>query len=256
MKSLAGRGIVVTRPRHQAAALAALIEDAGGRAVLFPTIEIKDLADPGPALRVIDRLEEFQLAIFISANAVQKGIELMRRQAKAWPKGLRAAAVGAATRHELERQGLADVLVPQVGADSEALLALPALADVAGKRVLIFRGRGGREALAETLVARGAQVDYAECYFRGRPEADSTPLLAGWERGEVHAATVFSVAALANLAAMLGAAGGALLKSTPLFVSHRRVADEALRMGVRTPVVAGPGDGEMTQRLVAYFSAT
>jgi len=115
----------VTRPSRQAAGLGALIEAAGGRALLFPTIEIEDIADPAPALRLLERLEDFTLAIFIGANAVQKGFELLRQRKKTWPKGLRTAAVGGATRIELERQGVAGIIAPKSGADSEALLAEP-----------------------------------------------------------------------------------------------------------------------------------
>jgi uroporphyrinogen-III synthase len=256
MKPLRGRGIVVTRPSHQAARLSALIEAAGGRALAFPTIAIEDIADPAPALRLLERLEDYALAIFISANAVQKGFELLRRRKQAWPKGLRAAAVGGATRIELERQGVTGVIAPRSGADSEALLAEPALAGLAGKRVVIFRGEGGREALAATLTARGAQVDYAECYRRVRPQADAAPLLAAWASGAVDAVTVFSIAALTNLVAMLGPAGARRLEGTPLFVPHARVAEAARRQGARGAIVAGASDEEMMERLVAYFSAS
>ena len=63
---LRGRRILVTRPREQAAGLARLIEQAGGRAILVPAIEIEDLPPP-PAL---EKLESFALAIFISPTAM------------------------------------------------------------------------------------------------------------------------------------------------------------------------------------------
>ena len=67
---LAGRGIVVTRPAHQAAALAELIRVAGGQPILFPVLEILDTENLQPLLEVVGRLEDYQLAIFISPNAV------------------------------------------------------------------------------------------------------------------------------------------------------------------------------------------
>jgi uroporphyrinogen-III synthase len=245
--------VVVTRPRALAAGLAGLIERAGGRPFVFPAIEIDDPADPAAALRVLGRLERFDLAIFVSRTAVQKAFELLGRQG-AWPAGLPAASVGAGTAADLARQGVARVLAPASGADSEALLALPELARVAGRRIVIFRGEGGRELLGEGLAARGAVVEYAVCYRRVRPSADPAPLIAVWQAGEIHAVTVSSSEGLANLAALLGAGGRERLAATPLFVPHPRVAEDARRLGIARPLVAGPGDAEMLERLVAYFA--
>jgi len=171
---LAGRGVLVTRPREQAAGLAALIGSAGGRALLFPAIEIEEAGDPAPALSLIDRLEDFDLAVFISPNAVRKALELARarRGDRPWPEQLRVSAPGRGTREELERHGFSRVIAPSSLADSEALLALPELAAVAGRRILIFRGEGGRELLGKALSARGARVEHAVCYRRVRPDAD------------------------------------------------------------------------------------
>lgn len=252
---LAGKRIVVTRPRAQAAGFAALIRESGGQPLVFPAIEIGDLADLMPFFALADRLEEFELAIFISPTAVHKAMNLLRvrRQGRPWPARLRVAALGRGSRRELEQEGFADVLAPQAHADSETLLALPELADVSGKRVVVFRGEGGRELLGDSLAARGARVEYAECYRRARPDADSGALLAAWARGAVDAVTVSSGEGLANLYEMLGKLGQQWLKKTPLFVPHARVADEAARLGVREVVVAGPGDAETLAGLVAYF---
>jgi uroporphyrinogen-III synthase len=242
-RPLQGRGIVVTRPREQARGLASLIEAAGGRALLFPAIEIEDLPWQLPPL------EAFDLAIFVSPTAVQ---QLMRR-VPAWPPALAVAAVGSGTRRELERHGLSGVLVPQTGADSEALLAAPQLAVVAGKRIAIIRGQGGRELLGSTLTARGARVEYVECYRRAAPQAAAAPLLEAWARGAVAAVTVSSGEGLDNLLGLLGDAGRQYLAGTPLFVPHARIAEQARARGVREAIVAGPGDKEITASLVAYF---
>ena len=242
--SLAGRGIVVTRPRALAPGLAARIEGAGGRAILFPAIEIEDLPLPG----VLQQAESFDLAIFVSPTAVDKAARDVRR----WP---RVAAVGAGTRQALERRGISPVLAPQGEADSEALLALRELQQVAGRRVLIVRGQGGRALLGDTLAARGARVEYAECYRRARPKADVAPLLSSWTEGAIHAVTVNSGEALENLVALLGDAGAVSLRATPLFVPHERVAASATCLGVRQVIVAGPADEQMVRRLVAYFSS-
>ncbi len=243
-RPLEGRGIVITRPAAQAEELASLVEAQGARALRFPAIEIQEIADwQMPALG------SFDLAVFVSPSAVQTVFQRIAQ----WPPPLRAAAVGGGTRRELERRGVADVLAPQAGGDSEALLALPAMQEVSGKRVVIFRGEGGRELLGETLSERGAQVTYAECYRRVRPQADPGPLLEAWQRGEVHAVTVSSSQGLDNLVDLLGAAGRAYLERTPLFATHDRIAEHAKGHAIAEVRVAGPGDAELTARLVAYF---
>ena len=237
-KPLAGRKILVTRPREQAARLAQLIEDAGGRAELFPAIVIEDVAAPA----ALARLREFDLAIFVSPTAVAKALP----QVATWPHALRVAAVGAGTRRELEKHGIADVIAPLSGADSEALLAMPELADVAGRRIAILRGDGGRALLGDTFVQRGAQVEYITCYHRLAPKPPSRP----WRVGELAAVTVSSSQGLDNLFAVLDPA---MLRATPLFVPHPRIAERARALAAREVVLAGHSDGEMLERLVAYF---
>jgi uroporphyrinogen-III synthase len=243
--SLDGRGVVITRPRELADSLAGAIARRGGRAVLFPAIAIEELPPPD-ALR---RMEEFQLVVFVSPSAVRVALRTLPQ----WPSSVAAAAIGAGTRRELERHGVSGVIAPQSGADSEALLATPELADVADKRVLIVRGEGGRALLGNLLAARGARVDFAECYRRVRPVADAAPLIADWQRGRIHAVSVTSAEGLDNFLAMTGSEGRARLAGTPLFVPHPRIAGHARNQGIPEVLVSGPGDDELVERLVAYF---
>jgi uroporphyrinogen-III synthase len=241
-KPLAGRGIVVTRPRELAGALAAAIEKAGGKPVLFPTIAIED-APPPDALR---HLDAYDLAVFVSPTAVQK----VMARVPAWPKRLQAAAIGAGSRRELERNGVGGVLAPEEGADSEALLEMPELRRVEGKRVVIFRGGTGRPLLGDALVARGASVEYADCYRRALARTDPAPLLALWQSGGVDAVTVSSSEGLKNFVTLVGAPR---LAAIPLFVPHARVAAHAREHGAREVVVSGPADAAVLERMVAYF---
>lgn len=245
---------MVTRPADQAGALARLIEAAGGRALLYPAMDIEDLEPSRETAQLIARLEEYDLAIFVSPTAVRKALALVRAR-REWPSGLRAAALGRGTRAELERQGIEAAFAPQAGADSEALLELPQLAAIAGKRVAIFRGEGGRALLADTLRARGARVELAECYRRTPPKTDFRPLASAWERNEVHAVTSFSSAGLRYLLEALGESAAHRLRGTPLFAAHERIGEQARRLGIGSVLIAGPGDPEMLARLVAYFEA-
>jgi uncharacterized protein HemX/uroporphyrinogen-III synthase len=240
-KPLQGLGIVVTRPSGQAERLASLVSAAGGRPFLFPAIEIERLPE-----RPLPRIEEFDLAVFVSPTAAECAFERIKRA------GVAVAALGSGTRRALEALGAREVLAPENGADSEALLALPELHEVAGKRILIVRGEGGRELLADTLAARGARTEYLECYRRVLPHADTAPLIEAWDRGEIDAVTVSSSASLDNLIALLGVPR---LAAKPIFVNHARVAERAREAGIPELIVAGPGDEETTEALVAYFGS-
>lgn len=251
--ALAGRRVVVTRPAGQAAHIAALIRAAGGEPVLFPAVEILDAPDPQPLQALIERLDSFDLALFVSANAVDRALPLVRAR-RSWPAALRVATVGRGSERALQRHGFPAVIAPRARFDSEALLDLPELNEVAGKRVVIFRGDGGRELLGDTLRARGATVEYAECYRRGRPTSDVAPLLALWERRELDAFTVTSSEGLANLVDLLGEAGGEWFRQTPLFAPHERIAAAARAAGVRTVVLTGPGDEGLVAGLSDFFA--
>ncbi len=251
--ALAGRRVVVTRPAGQAAHLAQLIRAAGGEALLYPVLEIFALGESAQLRALIGRLDSFDLAIFISANAASTALALVRAR-RDWPPGLRVATVGRGSERELERHGFTGVIAPRERFDSDGLLALPEIARMQGKRVVIFRGEGGRELLGETLVARGAAVEYAECYRRGRPEADPAPLLALCARRELDAFTVTSSEGLANLHAMLGDAGTQCLQDTPLFAPHARIVAAARVLNVQTVVLTGPGDEGLVAGLAGFFA--
>jgi uroporphyrinogen-III synthase len=252
-KPLAGKGIVVTRPAHQAHALTRLISGAGGKPLPFPVIEIRDIENPAPLLALIDRLDEFSVAIFASPNAVERGMALVKAR-RAWPAKLKAAAVGSGGVTTLQRHGVTDVIAPEGRFDSEALLELPAFALVYGKRFVVFRGVGGRELISDTLTERGAVVEYAECYRRLRPDNDIAPLLRAWERNELDAIAVTSSEGLRNFLDMIGAGGRELALHTPVFVPHPRIAETASDLGVRRVIVTGPGDEGLLTGLSTYFN--
>jgi len=249
-QALAGRTVLVTRPAHQAAALAQAIWAEGGAAFVFPALAIE--AVPANELAAaLAQLAAADIAIFISPNAAEFGMAAVRADGRL-PTAMRIFAVGPGTARALTAQGVEGVITPD-GQDSEALLALPQLQDVAGQRVVIVRGVGGRPLLAEALTARGAQVSFMECYRRVLPQADAAPLLAHWQAGGIDAVTVTSAETLRNLAALLGEAGTALLASTPLFAPHEKIAEAARSFGIAHVVATPGGDAGLVEGLVNWF---
>jgi len=250
---LAGRAIVVTRPREHAAALAERIRGAGGEPLLFPTIEILPPEKTDEVHEVIARLDEFHVAVFVSPTAVLRANAMVRAR-RSWPEALRVAAVGEGTAATLRERGFRDVISPREGADSEALAALAELQDLRGRSVVLFRGQGGREWLRGELEKRGARVVYAECYRRARPAADAGWLLARWQTGGVEAVSITSGEGLENFFAMLGPTGGGYLRATPVFVPHPRIELAARNLGIRRVVVTGRGDDPTVAEMTAFFA--
>jgi uroporphyrinogen-III synthase len=250
---LAGKTIVVTRPRAQAGPLAAAIAAQGGQPLIFPLLEISPSADAQPLVDAVARLADYSLAVFISPNAVDYAVPAILARG-AWPVGLQPAAVGQGTVKALAVYGINGCVVPGERFDSEALLALPELAAerVAGRRVAIFRGDGGRELLADTLRARGAEVDCVTCYHRSGPADGVASLLAAWRAGRLDALTVSSSEGLRYLVDLLDAEGRAWLQKTPVFVPHARIAENARALGLSNIILTDAADAGIVAGLRAY----
>ncbi len=245
---LAGLKIVVTRPREQAARLTQHIERLGGRGLLFPLLEIAPAADQVALQEQLARIAQFDLAIFISPNAVHYGMAAIR-SAGALPPSLKIATVGQGSAKALRELGVADIIAPTGNFDSESLLALAELQNISGWKVLIMRGDGGRELLGTALQARGATVEYAACYRRSKPQLDVAALLDH----APDAITVTSSEALEHLGQTLNSR--AQLRDMPLFVPHQRIAELARRQGWQQVLLTGTGDDGLVSGLVAWANA-
>ena len=252
--ALEGLGVVITRPRAAAEALAAALEREGARAFVFPALAIEPVADSPALLAALDALAACDLAIFVSANAVELGLAAARRRGP-WPARTRVAGVGEATAEALRNSGFERVISPRERHDSEGLLACAELQAPQGRRITIFRGLGGRELLRETLEQRGAQVTYAECYRRIRPSSDPRPLLEAWSRGEIQAVSVLSAETLENFVAMLGDGGASRLAECALVVPHEAVGSHPLSRRFRRVLVAPPGPHGLPRALASLRMA-
>ena len=250
--SLHGKRILVTRPAEQAGELARMIAAQGGQAVRFALLEIGAADDQSPLQRAIAQLDDYAVAIFISPNAVAYSLPSILA-ARRWPVGLRVAAIGPSTAAQLTAQRIGEVICPADRFDSEALLELPAFAAdaLAGRKILLLRGDGGRELLAQTLVERGAQVDAVGCYRR-LPPSDGAPLVSLLRNRQIDALTISSSEGLRNLLALLDTDAFALLRRLPLFVAHQRIAQVAAELGLPRVVLSAPADAGIIESLCAY----
>jgi uroporphyrinogen-III synthase len=244
----------VTRSEPQAQSLCALLEETGAKVVAVPTVAIRGPVDQsGAKVMLATALARADLAVFTSRNAVdwtwrlQGGAPSLRATA-------RVLAVGPATAAELQDRGIDDVLVPDGGADSEALLALPLLTaeQVNGQRVLIVRGNGGRALLGDTLQARGAVVDYVEIYRRCVHADTRSRMPALWREQPPGAIVASSPAGLQALIDMTDNEFQDQLHDCPLLTIGDRLAGQAAELGFRHcyPVAATGGDAAVLEALV------
>lgn len=233
-KPLQNLGILITRPAHQAANLAQLITNLGGQAILFPTLAIADPEDPKPLQHIFAQLPHYDLAIFISPNAVQKSLPLILKQWGTWPVTLKIACIGKSTALCLQKYGLSADFYPSTHLNSAGLLALPALQNLNGKKVVLFKGQGGLEDLATALGQRGAVITEAIVYRRLIP--NPLPTL-NVPQSDIHMIVCTSSSGLQNLFKILGPTNRSWLQNMSLLVVSARIAELAKSLGFVKPVL-------------------
>lgn len=167
--------VLVIRPANQADDICHDLSQMGCDVIRHPMLEIKEVAETPTIKSQFMNIDAFDVVIVISSNAAEIGLSHMDQY---WPLGqfnmsgpvgIDWVAIGPVTAKVMSAQGL-DVKIPASRFDSESALIMPELQNVAGKKVLIWRGVGGREKLASTLRERGAEVVYSELYQRLVPE--------------------------------------------------------------------------------------
>lgn len=241
--SLVGRRILVTRPPAQSARLMALLRDAGAEPALLPVL---DIVPDERALAALPRLAvTADWLIFVSPSAIDV----------AWPVlaplklKARLACVGAASAGKLAALAGRPVLHPAEGSDSAALLARPELQRLAGQRVLIVRGVGGRAELGETLAARGARLTLAEVYRRVDGEPDWSLLEA-----PLDALVLTSSDTAERLFRLAGRSRSLTLQCLLYCVPHPRIADTLAAHGVTRIVTTQADDAALVAGLSEWFS--
>lgn len=173
------RRVLLTRSPQDNQRLAAGLQAAGIASHSLPLLDLQPLPETPQQRSLMLALDRYHAVMVVSPLAARLGLERLDRYWPQPPVGQYWFAVGAGTAAPLADYGL-PVIYPQQGQDSEALLALPVWAELLQRpdlRVLIWRGQGGREYLANQVRAVGGQVDYLELYERC-PGPDLTAGLA------------------------------------------------------------------------------
>ncbi|MFL9896153.1 fused uroporphyrinogen-III synthase HemD/membrane protein HemX [Paraburkholderia sp. RL17-381-BIF-C] len=261
--------VVITRPAGQSNELIARLAEVGLATLDFPLIDVAPVTDDAPLRAALSSLERYALVVFVSPNAVDHAFA---HSDTIWPHALPIGVVGPGSVQALARHGVSapayNMISPPSGADEEAARfdseGLFAAIDMAlgatnleGKRVLIVRGDGGREWLAERLREAGAEVETVAAYRRLVPE----PSIGGWARvhellaGEPHAWLLTSSEGVRNLHELaqdhLTVDEIVQLKRATLVTPHPRIAQTARALGFDSITVSGAGDERIVRTLLA-----
>jgi uroporphyrinogen-III synthase len=247
-------GVLVTRPSHQATPLCRLFEAAGAAVTRFAAIEIRPLGDTRMWAAQLGALGDFDLIIFASANAVKYGAALLEQR-----RDLPLAAIGPATARSLNQAGYRVSVQPPEGFDSESLLRHPKLTSVAGHRVLLVKGQGGRELLEQELGRRGAMLTLAEVYRREcpAPAADELSALESrFERREIQVITATSAEIGGNLLVLATPALRRHFDAAHWLVPSARVADILRQGGIKGQIMraASAEDQDLVSAVVRWRS--
>ncbi len=239
--------VIACRPQAQNHSWCALLEQQGFQAVELPLMEVADLcqADAKRAIKdIILKLDEFDILIFISQNAVSYAFEWIEDFWPQLPVKQKLFAIGRKTaqciREKSERaypemlDCLDNSLMSASGSmNSEALLELDDLRQVNGKKVLIFKGKAGRTHIKSVLTERGAKVETCELYERSLPEDAINQFPALNIQSDTDVISLFSGETLENLNQVLIANKYENKQKLRLLLPGERVKDQAIKLGFK-----------------------
>ncbi|WP_157314963.1 uroporphyrinogen-III synthase [Chitinibacter sp. GC72] len=252
MPPLASRRLWVTRPAAQAAALSAALAEQGADVLQFPLLEIALPQDAAPLRDALARLADYDLAIFISPSAIEA---VFAELTSGWP-ALPVAVVGPGSAQRAAELGISQIICPSTQFDSEGLLEQlrrPQMPQLAGQRIVIFRGQGGRDILPAALQAAGASVELISSYQRLGPRWSASELLTQLDRG-CDGLIISSSEAAQHLFALGGEQTRHRLQSVPYFAPHPRIISALQALGAVQTQLTEAGDAGITRSICRYFA--
>jgi uroporphyrinogen-III synthase len=222
---LAGATVLVTRPAGHGATFARRARALGAATVPLPGLSLRPPADADAARAALRAAAAFDGAIFVSPVAVARAFALLPALHVPAAFGVGAGTVRALARHGLRGHA------PRERADSEGLLALADFADVRGHRYALVGAPGGRDLIAPTLRARGAEVVPIHVYERAPPRLTRRHFDALAQAAAPLLLPLSSAEALGHLVALLPPPLLERLRTQPVVASSARLAELARTHG-------------------------
>jgi len=234
--------VLVTRPAHQSQQLCELLVDAGFKPITFPTIDIVPLPLEHNKKHALENLSTFDYVLFISANAVHQAAAYEIT----WQNdNTRYIAIGPKTAEVMSGIGITPDFISSKPFSSEQLMSqLPS--KLADKRILIIKGEGGRDFLANELKNKGMLVETLDVYQRCMP-VNSAPDL---KHTGVDFITITSKLALKNLALMLRDDFSTMSKHCVFVLFSERIEQYAKQIGCTHTIVSNNADNDSLVRAI------
>lgn len=238
--------LLITRFAPHADRLSILLNEVGVFSIAQPLLKVVKTDEFDCADEVLNNGYDYIIAV--SVNAVDYTDRAILSK---WPTA-RYIAVGKATQVSLEKASQQRVLAPQEYFNSEGVLDLVELQNVKGKRILILRGKGGREFLADSLIERGATVDYYQPYQRVVVENIDYNLIKKCQQKKINGAIITSIELINQLVCLCDDVDQGWLKNITIYSASQRIADHAQTLGFhKTKVLSGISD----QNIISYFQS-
>ncbi|MBM5572393.1 MULTISPECIES: uroporphyrinogen-III synthase [Deefgea] len=240
--------IWITRPAAQAGYLSESIVKKGAEVYTLPLLSISPATDQSELNDALSRLVQFDLAVFISPSALNA---VFAKLNSPWPKDLPIAVVGPGSAKRAAELGAKRIICPPTQFDGEGLLQ--ELGAQTGKKIVLFRGNGGRDILPAGLSAAGASVTVVTAYQRSAPTLDVSEIEYQLQRG-CDGIVISSSEAAQHLFNWAGGETRLKLQCALYFVPHHRIAEALQANGANHIVQTEAGDDGITQSICRYFA--
>lgn len=217
--------IMITRPAQAGRNLQLQLEQLGMSAYCQPFFDYQ-AKDNKEKLQTLLAKAPTTIVIFVSVAAVEFAEQVL--PITTW-QAHTVIAVGHATQRALANRNIK--AIAPIQHDSEGILALPQLQTISEQQVIIVRGDGGRELIAEQLKLRGAKVDYFESYRRIWLAHDQH-LLQQWQQQQINCIIVTSNALLESIVQLMSDNKNYWQQQCLWIVASERIANNAKNYGM------------------------
>ena len=198
---LAGRRVIVTRPRGMISRMAKNLRMLGAEVLELPSIETEAREDQTKLAEALRNIHRFHWIVFTSPTGVRVFFDVLKKEGMDIRSlaGVQIAAIGAGTRKELSDRNLLVDFVPTVY-DGDTLGKELSQLVRSGDRILIPRASAGNRKLVAQLQEAGAEVEDIATYDTVSAEQDLVDESALFEKGQIDCAVFTSASTVRGFA--------------------------------------------------------